>query len=556
MFLVGSVLLASAQDYHVTTDPQQKGVLLEEFTGIYCPNCPDGHKVAAELLLAQPDYFHAISVHAGAFATPRTDVAPDYITDEGTTLNDYFNVTSYPSGMINRRAFDGATAVYGRSIWASYAKIVNKEIAPVNLWIQSSYDKDTHLLTVDVEGYFTETIDEQTALTVALTQSNIHGPQYNTGGLVEDYEHKHMLRDYLTPMWGDVLTNSTAGTYFVKQYQYDVPEKIGEVPTVPIDFEIVAFVTKDKQDVLNVISVAPSCEGIEVPIEKIEISEYKIPISRNYGYNFFELYMTNNSTTPITEATFEVNLNGNVTQVSWTGTVAARSIGLVTIPVDWNLTQIAESNTYSVRCVGVNGLLLTSNELTGEFGKLIDVPASLKVIIKTDRYAGDNTFYVRDADGHIVKEFGPYPDEVIEEYEDEVTLAPNGIYCFEINDAWDDGMMTPRGRFRIYDSNGTLLAQQMEIDGFGYRLFVKVAETNGIEQTTTESVNVRYDKGTRSVKVVCEGDFTTEIFSATGLEVSSSVNVKDVDVQNLRPGVYIVNVHTQGYTYTNKIIVN
>ena len=36
--------------YHVSTEVQHRHAVLEEFTGIHCVYCPQGHKIAASLL--------------------------------------------------------------------------------------------------------------------------------------------------------------------------------------------------------------------------------------------------------------------------------------------------------------------------------------------------------------------------------------------------------------------------------------------------------------------------------------------------------------------------
>ena len=43
VFVLGA-LLSSAQT-NVSTTPENKNVVLEEFTGISCPYCPDGHAI-------------------------------------------------------------------------------------------------------------------------------------------------------------------------------------------------------------------------------------------------------------------------------------------------------------------------------------------------------------------------------------------------------------------------------------------------------------------------------------------------------------------------------
>ena len=41
----------------VSTTPSNKNVILEEYTGTNCVFCPDGHKIAQQLVTANPDRF-------------------------------------------------------------------------------------------------------------------------------------------------------------------------------------------------------------------------------------------------------------------------------------------------------------------------------------------------------------------------------------------------------------------------------------------------------------------------------------------------------------------
>ena len=54
----------------VSTDPQQKNAVLEEFTGIHCGNCPDGHAIGRELMENNPYRVVVISIHQGNYAIP------------------------------------------------------------------------------------------------------------------------------------------------------------------------------------------------------------------------------------------------------------------------------------------------------------------------------------------------------------------------------------------------------------------------------------------------------------------------------------------------------
>ncbi|MBR4803636.1 MAG: hypothetical protein IK032_03260, partial [Bacteroidales bacterium] len=65
MFVFGT--MAYAQTF-VSTTPSTKKVLIEEFTGINCGWCPDGHRIVNELMAAHPGSVFGINIHAGGYA--------------------------------------------------------------------------------------------------------------------------------------------------------------------------------------------------------------------------------------------------------------------------------------------------------------------------------------------------------------------------------------------------------------------------------------------------------------------------------------------------------
>ncbi len=482
------VLTAFGYDYHVTTQPTDRKVLLEEFTGIHCGNCPDGHKYASRLLLAQPEDVYVMCIHGGMFAIPAFD-EPDYRTDIGEEIITEFGVTSFPSGMINRYNFDEIGTVISRSYWTQSSRTMTRTSAPVNLWASAEYNKDTRMLDITVEGYFTESVtaaDDGSVptLNVAITQDYIQGPQ--SGGLVgNEYIHKHMFRDFVTEgTWGEALESANAGEFFVKNYSYALPEAYKDVAVVPTDLEVIAYVTMGKRDVLNVIGCQPVCEGMTA-IYDPEIALEKIPASRGYYFNYIDLYVDNRSTEPITTALFEVNSNGEVYTISWEGEVPPRSVN-TPIRIEVPAAAGEETNRMKVKMTKANGTDVSTSTLTMSYGEILEVPTELKVKHRTDRFAADNTYLLRDETGEVVREFGPYEDGLAETYEENVSLEPGKKYCFEIADAWGDGILSPRGNFKIYDTNDQLVTQQLEISLFGIRIFVKAADDSAVRNILSE----------------------------------------------------------------------
>ena len=69
-----------------TTENQLRQVLIEEFTGVRCVNCPAGSEAIENLLDSYGDQLVAISIHAGFFSPPMGESQYDFRTDEGNNL--------------------------------------------------------------------------------------------------------------------------------------------------------------------------------------------------------------------------------------------------------------------------------------------------------------------------------------------------------------------------------------------------------------------------------------------------------------------------------------
>lgn len=544
-----------ADDHHVGTEPQQASVLLEEFTGINCGYCPQGHQRAASMLLAQPDKVNVIAVHAGYYAVPLSD-QPDFRTDEGEDLCTSLQVSGFPSGTINRRDY-GNSIVLSRGIWPTSARQAVAETAAVNLWCEASYDNATRNLAINVEGYCVEMPENGVRLGVALVQNNITGPQ--SGGLVGDeYNHMHMLRAYLTDLWGDDIEEAAKGEYFTRNYNYTLPEAIKDAAVDPLDIEVIVFAANGNTAIDNSLTCLPQCTGLERGID-VDIAAYKIPIKKNYGFDFIELYLTNNSTQPVTEASFDLTYNDQTESVSWNGNVEPRSKQLIKIQAPSLLENQTESNTYSVVLTGINGEEASApTTVKGTFGALTPASEKVKIKIRTDNYASDNSYRLLDSSGNLITEFGPYANGEAAIYEEEAEIEMGKIYCFEIEDAWGDGIITPRGYFKLYDSNDNLIGQQLEIDDHGYRLFVEVsdnASTNNIS-ADSQQATVSYDSATGILTVgSCSKKSETEVWNSAGILAATGTGACSIDLQNVTPGIYMVRVIESTSVTTSKIAV-
>ncbi len=243
----------------VSTSTEQKNAVLEEFTGIHCQFCPEGHAIGNKLVEDYPGRVVLINIHQGGYAKPSSG-EPDFRTEFGDQIAAQSKLTGYPAGTINRHVFTGGITAMGRGSWTSAAQQIITENSPVNIGASSVYDSTTRELTINVELFYTDDSPQSTNyLNVALTQSKIYGPQVG-GNAGNNYEHNHMLRYLITGQWGEEITTTTKGSFIEKTYKYVVPEDYNDVKCIVENCKIAVFVSESHQEIYSGIDI-PAVDG-------------------------------------------------------------------------------------------------------------------------------------------------------------------------------------------------------------------------------------------------------------------------------------------------------
>lgn len=249
-----AVAMAQETPTLVSTQAQNRKILIEEYTGIGCSFCPTGHKNANTVVAAYPDRAFVINIHQGSLAV---DQNPDLTTQYGDNLFNQTGASGYPAGTINRHIFSGSTMAVNYDRWVTTAPQVLDMPSYVNVGAKASIDWATRKLTVDVEVYYTATPEATSNfLNVALLQDYIPGNQAgmnsNPDQVVDgQYLHMHALRDLLTGQWGEEITGLAAGTLIKRTYEEVLPERIKAVDLNLADLSVVVFVTESHAEVMN-----------------------------------------------------------------------------------------------------------------------------------------------------------------------------------------------------------------------------------------------------------------------------------------------------------------
>jgi hypothetical protein len=188
--------------------PELKNVVIEEFTGVRCPNCPQGHQIITAIKAANPDRIVAVSLHPiNSLGAPYSFSVQDFRSQKAQDLFDYLGqIGLEPAAGIDRKIFSGETNVLlEKTKWTSYVDQQMLVPVPVNVLLSSQYDTASRELTIAVELHYTQTITEQNRLTVVLIESNIVTAQLNGSVIDTFYNHKDIMRDFLTATQGDAI---------------------------------------------------------------------------------------------------------------------------------------------------------------------------------------------------------------------------------------------------------------------------------------------------------------------------------------------------------------
>ncbi len=208
----------------VPVEDQTRQVLIEEFTGVGCVNCPAGSQAIEALLGIHGHNLVAVSIHAGFFAQPYPESQEDLATDKGNSIQSLLGEPlGYPTAVINRIQFDGESSRQtGQGTWAGYIAQEQLSAPKIKIDLQPTYNETTRELTVDIDLYVEENItEEDVRLSLYLTESNIIDVQLTPAGIQNDYVHKHVFRDAISAASGDLLAESfTAGSVISRSYTY------------------------------------------------------------------------------------------------------------------------------------------------------------------------------------------------------------------------------------------------------------------------------------------------------------------------------------------------
>lgn len=216
-----------------------KKILIEDFTGHTCGNCPKAAKELHDIDSIYPGKIIGLGLHVGGYAAPTPgyngSVSTAYTADYRTTVGELYDATfgasefGLPQGMFNRKEYDAINKTHLQFYpnWKTYIAAMIAEPSEIDLQISLDYTSATRKMCTAVRDSFLTTMSGTFKLVVLLTQDSIIDWQDYIGVNKSDYVHRHVLRDAITPLGalGELIETGTiaAGTKHIKRFAYTIP---------------------------------------------------------------------------------------------------------------------------------------------------------------------------------------------------------------------------------------------------------------------------------------------------------------------------------------------
>lgn len=246
-----------------------RNVLIEDFTGHLCPNCPAAADEAKSLEESNPGRVFTATIHAGPSNDGLTGfhdlVAPKYTQDhtnpQGLEMGATFfqlgvGFVALPRGGINRTQNESGEFMFNQGNWSALVSEVLAKPAVINLQAKSNYYSETNGVFLHVETDFEQNIEGTYNLVVYAIENDRVAPQkYSVGGPEIDsiYYHHHNVHvgNVFGETWGRTVASDTitSGTKIVTDMSYKLPDGM---TNEDMHFLVIAY-NRNTYEVMQVI---------------------------------------------------------------------------------------------------------------------------------------------------------------------------------------------------------------------------------------------------------------------------------------------------------------
>jgi hypothetical protein len=214
-------------DENVDTNAVIRKVLLEDYTGHRCVNCPTAAVTAMDLKALYGEKIVVMAVHAGSWAIPFAGTfSYDFRSAAGTEYDATFGISTVgnPNGMVNRKMV-ASSIIIAPTAWGSTIAGIIDLPPDAEIEINNTYNSASKLLNTEIKSEFLNSMTGLYKLCVLILEDSIVKPQANNNSNlgpdpITNYMHRHVLRGAINSTWGDSLAidPTVTGAFITKNY--------------------------------------------------------------------------------------------------------------------------------------------------------------------------------------------------------------------------------------------------------------------------------------------------------------------------------------------------
>lgn len=209
--------------------PETKMILIEEFTGVRCLNCPQGHAELRSLKQTYPGRLIGISLHSNIQSEVYAYSKEELKSAIAQKIEEYLLYPGYkPNGAIDRVNFSGAQSLCNDYLdWATLLPQRLSAATPVNISLTPTFNATSGELLIDVKAHYTQAQTEPNKLSLFLVEDSIVTAQLQPNNTVDtNYIHNEIVRESFSDTLGDKLNHDLKrGTTVQRVYKVNVSGK-------------------------------------------------------------------------------------------------------------------------------------------------------------------------------------------------------------------------------------------------------------------------------------------------------------------------------------------
>lgn len=562
MLLVGYGIQAQTHKKSTTDTPvpQKNMVLYEEFTSATCGPCAATNEPFDRGL--KPYYDRTVSIkYHGWFPAP-FNRDPMYVADSTDILYRFhlYGVNAEPTIFVNGKVYAPYTVAL------SLMEKLHNQTVPINLNV--SYDLSPTKDTVHVKCSLYANQDfprNNLRLFVSATEKEvIYATPPGTNG---EKEFAFPQRKALPDMNGIKLpANITQGYTLDTTITWVIPADLFQNVN---NLGIAAFI----QDMDSLI-VHQSAYAEPIPQETVKVSIVDVrnmPASScDPNFSATVRFMNLGSDT-LTSAKLHISVNGSEQVTNWTGVLPYFEYAEINTASFTNFTQHYPSNAIKAWFTDLNAVSNNSDTAITSYKNPDTANSALTLTLRTDEKPQEITWNIKDGNGTIVQQGGPYVDSLSTKRFN-MTL-PKGCYTITFYDAGKDGICCAHGRgyakldTRYTSSTKTLFTSEYTDSIFTYSFTVldsQIVAISDVQPVVAKAVVFSPNPSNGLIQVNTNMDIydcILRVYDESGKKVlelkeKTLTNGKILNLTNLPKGMYFIQISNTNLNETSKIIIH